>query len=794
LLRECSFASVFSDGYQFGDKSLSLSQLWNLFAMAQVDSTLFGLPDGAKELTIHARNRTPSSTSCHEWLAKYLFSTSLRFPFASLAKKRRKVVTSPYSRIEKFLNSRDILTSRTIIISSMTYRYLLPLLLFSLLAPAAKAQSERPLTSSIETIAGGEPASIPGPEFNLSALSGLAADLDGNVYFSVQAQSRIYRLGRDGRVMAYAGNGVRGKQLDGAAAASSPLFNPYALATDAEGNLYITCANALLAVDVGTHTISKVFDLPYRESGPIELIHNIESMLIGPDSKLYFTDGGDHRIKTFSFTTRAVSIIAGNGIVGQAQPGAIATSSSLRCPQSLAVASDGTVYFGDLEPSVFSISPEDGRLREISLRRPDDRAPLNDYDNPHAIVLDQNGSLFVAQGNRFRVLRISLKTGAVSLYAGTTTQGFHGNGGHADGAELMGPTKLALGPSGNLFVGESSDIRSVESPSHMISVVVGRNAANPGVIQADDPALKLSEPAVAMAAPDGSVYIASTYSNRVLRLDHDGQLASVAGGGDFITMSTKPGAADQVALNHPEGLWIDANGDLYFSDYDNTIIRRLDPQTGAVSNFARTPKQTNSVGLYLYFAGALVADSNSFFLSDPNANCVWRISRQDGSAEIYAGVPPDWMVSRPKAGSFQLATPSGLALDAEGNLYMADGLLDQTKGRILRIQHGSRKITTILSNLHQPAGLAFQSPDVLCFSEAAAHQVRCVNLQTRAIRVVAGTGKPGLSGDGGAAECAQLNRPMGISFDTQDNLYVADTGNQRVRLVRPGAQPADCNH
>jgi hypothetical protein len=83
---------------------------------------------------------------------------------------------------------------------------------------------------------------------------------------------------------------------------------------------------------------------------------------------------------------------------------------------------------------------------------------------------------------------------------------------------------------------------------------------------------------------------------------------------------------------------------------------------------------------------------------------------------------------------------------------------------------------------------------VLCFSEAAAHQVRCVNLQTRAIRVIAGTGKPGLSGDGGAAECAQLNRPMGISFDMQDNLYVADTGNQRVRLVRPSPQPADCNH
>jgi streptogramin lyase len=674
----------------------------------------------------------------------------------------------------------------------MKGRCLLSLLLVPLLAPAARPQSERQLRSSIETIAGGEQASIPGPEFNLSALSGLAADLEGNIYFSVQAQSRVYRLGRDGRVASYAGNGVRGKQLDGVPAISSPLLNPYALATDGDGSLYVSCSNALLAVDASTHAIFKVFDLPYREGGTIDLIHNIESMVIGPDGKLYFTDGGDHRIKAFSFTSRAVSIIAGNGNIGPVQRGATATSSPLRYPQTLAVASDGTVYFAGLDPSVFSISPEDGTLREISVRGPGDQGPLRESDNPHAIVLDQSGNLFVAQGNRWRVLRISLKTRAVSVYAGTTTQGFRGNGGRAYRAELVSPTKLALGLSGDLFIGESSDIRRVDSPSHKISVAVGRNPTKRGVTRAYDPALKLSEPAIAMAAPDGSLYIASAYSNRVLRLDQ-GHTVSVAGGGDFITMDTKPGKADQVALSHPEGLWIDTNGDVYFSDYDNRIIRRLDPYAHAVSNFTTTPKRTISVGLYLYFAGALVADSNFFFLSDPNANCVWRISREDGSTEIYAGVPPDFMVSTSKVDGFQLAAPSGLALDAGGNLYLADGLLDQTNGRILRIEHTTRKITTILSNLHQPAGLAFESPDVLCFSEAAAHQVRCVNLQTRAVQVIAGTGKPGLSGDGGAAECAQLNRPLGISFNAQGDLYIADTGNQRVRLVRPGAQPVHCN-
>lgn len=676
----------------------------------------------------------------------------------------------------------------------MKYRCLVPLLLLFLLArTAARRQAERPLTSSIETIAGGEPASIPGPEFNLLALSGLAADIDGNVYFSVQAQSRVYRLGRDGRVTAYAGNGVRGKQKDGAPAASSPLLNPYALATDADGNLYITCANALLAVNVGTQTISKVFDLPYRESGALELIHGIDSMVISPDGKLYFTDGGDHRIKTFSFTTHAVGIVAGNGRIGSAQPGAIATLSPLRYPDSLAVASDGTVYFAGLEPSVFSVSAEDGKLREISLHAPGDQRPVSQYDNPHSIVLDQNGNLFVAQGNRWRVLRIPLKTGTVSVYAGTSAQGFQRDGGRADRTELMVPTKLALGPEGSLFIGEDSDIRSVESFSRLISTVVGRNPANPEATHADDPALKLSEPSLAMASPDGSLYIASSYSNRVLTLEHGGRLVSVAGGGEFIKMDTKPGAAEQVALWHPEGLWIDTNGDVYFSDYDNRIIRRLDPDAGTVSNFAATPKRTNSAGVYLYYAGALVGNPDYFFLSDPNANCVWRISRQDGSARIYVGVPADWMVPGSEAGGLRLVSPSGLALDSEGDLYIADGLLDQSNGRILRIEHGSHKVRTILSNLHQPAGLAFQSPDLLCFSEAAAHRVSCVNLKTRAIHVIAGTGEPGLSGDGGAAECAQLNRPMGISFDTRGNLYIADTGNERVRLVRPGPQPAHCN-
>lgn len=239
-----------------------------------------------------------------------------------------------------------------------------------------------------------------------------------------------------------------------------------------------------------------------------------------------------------------------------------------------------------------------------------------------------------------------------------------------------------------------------------------------------------------------------------------------------------------MALYLPQGVWIGSNGDVYFSDYDNRIVRRLEMQTGRVSNFATTPKTTNSAGAFLHSAAALVADENYFYMSDPNGSRVWRISTHDGSVEPYLGTGRDSRASAGQDASAALAEPSGLALDSSENLYIADGYLGGKDGRILRVDAATGRVTTILSNLQQPSGLAFQSANVLCFSESGANQVRCLDVATRTARVVVGTGLAGFAGDGGPAECAQLNRPSGISFDHRGFLYIADTGNQRIRRVR----------
>jgi sugar lactone lactonase YvrE len=389
------------------------------------------------------------------------------------------------------------------------------------------------------------------------------------------------------------------------------------------------------------------------------------------------------------------------------------------------------------------------------------------------------------------VLQVILESDAVSVYAGSGQQQFNGDGIPAVRASVQGPYQLAWSPSGSLIISENHRIRSVNSSTRIISTRLGGGDA---II--DDPRtlafrVKLREPANSVVASDGTLYITSSFGNRLVRLGGDGDLVSAAGGGSFARMGSEPGLAARVALYNPQGIWLEG-GQVFFSDDDNRIVRQLDRVSGFVTNFAVTPKDFNAGSLFLYYAGALVSDGKYFYLSDPNGGCVWRISRKDRTVELYAGRAPGSYGPGNSVTQEPLARPSGLALDAGGNLYIADGYMDGTTGRILRVDAADRSITAVLQNLRQPSGLAFLSADVLCFSESGGHRVGCLNLTLHTIRIVAGTGTAGFSGDGDPAECAQLNRPSGISFDGQKNLYIADTGNQRVRRVSMGVQTARC--
>lgn len=671
----------------------------------------------------------------------------------------------------------------------MRTRLVFILLTFVLSTSLGRSQVDLHRASIIETIAGGE--TTRSKEFSPFPVSGLAADSLGNIYFSIQARSQVFRLGVDGQVMVFAGNGTRKRQIDGVLAADSPLPDPRSLAVNSAGDVYIVCGNGLVRVDGKTQVLSTVFETPHGQPRSPVSIGEINEMVVGPDGNLYFSDGEDWRIKSYSFASGAVTVIAGNGTLGPTKNGVPALSSPLKYPQSVAVGPDGTVYFSTLEPFVSRIAPQDGMLQIVNIAPPEQMTQVGEYDIPHSIALDGKGHLFVAQANKSRVLQIVLESGLVSVYAGTGQQQFNGDAIPADRASLNDPDHVACTASGDLIIAENHRIRSVDSSTRLVSTRVGG-----GDSLVDDPRtlafrVRLREPANSVVAPDGSLYITSSFTNRLVRRDRNGGLVSAAGGGSFVRMGSTPGLAARVALYNPQGVWLE-NDQVFFSDDDNRVVRHFDPASGFVTNFAVTPKNFNSGSLFLNYAAALVSDGKYFYLSDPNGNCVWRISRTDGTVGLYVGKPPGVSGPASDSGSAQLAAPSGLALDTAGNLYIADGYIESNKGRILRVNAASHSVTTILNNLRQPSGLAFRSPNILCFSESGRNRVGCLNLKLHSVRFVAGTGAAGFSGDGGPAECAQLNRPSGISFDQQGNLYIADTGNQRIRRVRMGAQTAQC--
>ncbi len=226
--------------------------------------------------------------------------------------------------------------------------------------------------------------------------------------------------------------------------------------------------------------------------------------------------------------------------------------------------------------------------------------------------------------------------------------------------------------------------------------------------------------------PLGNVYIADGDSHRVRRVDTDGTITTVAGTGK-VGYGGDGGPADEALLWGPNGVAVDDAGNLYVADSGNHRIRRVDP-TGTITTVAGTGTRGNG---------------------------------GDAGPAIKA----------------QLSGPSGVAVDNSGNLYIAD-----TYNQQVRHVNPEGIITTVTEGLHTPTGLALDRAGNLYIAESQRHRILRVD-RSGAIATIAGSGESGDKGDGGPAVAAQLFLPAGVAVDGGGNLYIADTGSDRIRRV-----------
>jgi sugar lactone lactonase YvrE len=300
------------------------------------------------------------------------------------------------------------------------------------------------------------------------------------------------------------------------------------------------------------------------------------------------------------------------------------------------------------------------------------------------VAVDASGNLFIADCGNDRIRKVSV-SGIITTIAGG---GSSGDGGAATAASLRCPGGVAVDASGNLFIADNGRIRKVSASGIITTVAAGLSAPKGIVVDAS-----------------GNLFIADTGNNRIRKVSASGIITTVAGsgavglkGGGF---SGDGGLATAASLNFPTGIAVDASGNLFIADALNNRIRKVSAD-GIITT---------------------VAGSGAF------------------------GHSNDRDPRKSRATSAELYHPGGVAVDASGNLFIAD----TGNNRIRTVPVGSGMITTV-------AGSG-----------------------------AIGTGNGGFSGDGGAATRATLNSPTDVAVDASGNLFIADALNNRIRKVSASA-------
>jgi len=203
------------------------------------------------------------------------------------------------------------------------------------------------------------------------------------------------------------------------------------------------------------------------------------------------------------------------------------------------------------------------------------------FEHPVAVAVDGSDRVYVIDGNR--VLRLGAR--AATTVAGTGVRGFSGDGGPATDALLSSPAAIAFDSEGNLYIADTGNnrIRRVGRDG-IITTVAGTNRRGYGGDGGPAALAVLSSPAGIAVGFGDSVYVADTGNNRVRRIAADGTISTVAGTGEA-NYAGDGGVASQAVLNSPEGLAVDAEGNLYVTDTFNDRVRKIDLE-GVITTIA----------------------------------------------------------------------------------------------------------------------------------------------------------------------------------------------------------------
>ena len=668
----------------------------------------------------------------------------------------------------------------------------------------------------ISTVAGTGTAGFSGDggaatSAQLSNPQDVALDAAGNLYIADVNNNRIRKVDSSGNISTVAGGGS--SLGDGAAATAAQLGAPRSVALDGAGNLYIAdwSDHRIRKVDSSGNisTVAGTGTQGFSGDGAAATAAQLNSpwdVAVDGSGNLYIADWSDHRIRKVN-SAGNISTVAGTGTQGFSGDGAAATAAQLNSPWDVAVDGSGNLYIADRNNNRIRKVNSAGNISTVAgsgtggFSGDGAAATAARLRSPQGVALDGSGNLYITDRGNERIRKVD-SSGNISTVAGNGMAGFGGDSGAATAAQLSDPSGgVALDGSGNLYIVDRGNdrIRKVDSAG-VISTVAGRE--------------QLSGPLG--VAPDGSgnLYIADAGNHRIHKVDSAGVITTVAGSGTA-GFSGDSSAAVSAQLNFPSDVAPDGAGNLYIADFGNNRIRKVD-SAGVISTVAgsgtagfsgdggaATAAQLNSPN------GMALDGAGNLYIADGLNHRIRKVD-SDGNISTVAGDGTNsYGGDGGAATAAQLDTPADVALDAAGNLY----IVDNNNNRIRKV-NSAGNISTVAGAgtagfsgdggaamaalLNRPVGVALDALGNLYIADRLNHRIRKIEtvpgfsagiLSTGVITTVAGDGAQGYGGDGGAAVAAQLNQPADVALDGAGNLYIADTSNNRIRKVGPPPPP-----
>lgn len=600
----------------------------------------------------------------------------------------------------------------------------------------------------------------------------------------------------------------------------------------------------------------------------------VQSLAVDAAGNVYFVDPVDDVIRKITKSTGIITTIAGTGVEGDTGDGGPATSATLNYPFYLAVDGLGNLYIGEQNGKIRLISASNGQISTyaslssingMAVDRTNDlyatdgvfvhkfnaqtgvdtRLPQNSYPFMGALAVDAQGNVYFTEEWSGLVAELNAQTGAITTVAGGNNfpgSGL-GDGGPATSATLRNPSAIGLDGSGNLFILDSGDCAIRKVQNSIINTVAGNgncySAAGDG-----DPALSAGldttwisnfavgatgqiylsmtlandarlweitppalPPTTSLPAPTFSV-AAGTYdqpqtitasdsvSGANIYLSTDGNPPMTNLGGFYIPVNAA-GTMTVTAVASAPGYLPSA---LASAKYTITV-----PPDSLISTIAGDGRGSSismtggpALSTPMDYPAQAVADSaGNLYIPDSFYDVVWKVSASTGNLTVFAGLGPGNWGSAGDGGpatSAEFVDPVAVAVDQAGNVYIADS----AGNRVRKVAAGTGIITTVAgggngllgdggpatsATLSNPYSVVLDSAGNLYIADMGHDRVRVVSAATGIISTYAGNGTiTGPAGDGGAAINAVL-LPYSIALDATGNLYITDTFHNTLRKV-----------